>query len=161
MVPVIIETAKQNLESLKFYGKQAYVRAILFRLFLLVITMLPVLFFKRQRKKKDFETTSSKYSLLHKYTGSAAASFGMVMAPFVFINAPHIVIEAIMVTLAITTSHIFLSENPGINKKMFYAVLGILYHTSFFQPHGFRNFIWPDIMGFFDITLYPSLQIIL
>jgi small-conductance mechanosensitive channel len=120
---VFVETAKQNLESLKFYGKQAYVRAIFFRLFLLVITMLPVLFFKRQRKRKDFETTSGKYSLLHKYTGSAAASFGMVMAPFVFINAPHIVIEAIMVTLAITTSHIFLSENPGISKKMFYAVL--------------------------------------
>ncbi len=130
---VILETGKQNLESLKFYGKQAYVRAIIFRLFLLVITLLPVLFFRRQRKKKDFETISGKYTLLHKYTGSAAASFGMVMAPFVFINAPHIVIEAILVTLAITTSHIFLSENPGINKKMFYAVLVSFIILRFFN----------------------------
>jgi small-conductance mechanosensitive channel len=120
---VMVETAKQNLESLKFYGKQAYVRAIIFRLFLLVITMLPILFFKRQRKKEGYDPGNSNYSLLHKYTGSAAASFGMVMAPFVFINAPHIVIEAILVTLAITTSHIFLSENPGINKKVFYSIL--------------------------------------
>lgn len=120
---VMVETAKQNLESLKFYGKQAYVRAIIFRLFLLVITMLPILYFKRQRKKEGYDPGNSNYSLLHKYTGSAAASFGMVMAPFVFINAPHIVIEAILVTLAITTSHIFLSENPGINKKVFYSIL--------------------------------------
>jgi len=120
---VMVETAKQNLESLKFYGKQAYVRAIFFRLFLLVITMLPILFFKRQRKEEGYDPNNSPYSLLHKYTGTASACFGMVMAPFIFINAPHIVIEAILVTLAITTSHIFLSENPGINKKVFYSIL--------------------------------------
>ncbi|MGL6269400.1 MAG: hypothetical protein ACRC2O_15820, partial [Chitinophagaceae bacterium] len=120
---VMVETARQNLQSLKFYGKQAYVRAIIFRLFLLLITMLPILFFKRQRKKEGYDPHNSSYSLLHKYTGTASACFGMVMAPFVFINAPHIVIEAILVTLAITTSHIFLSENPGINKKVFYSIL--------------------------------------
>jgi small-conductance mechanosensitive channel len=130
---VMVETAKQNLESLKFYGKQAYVRAIIFRLFLLVITMLPVLFFKRQRKKEGYDPNNSQYSLLHKYTGSAAASFGMVMAPFVFINAPHIVIEAILITLAITTSHIFLGENPGINKKVFYSLLASFIILRFFN----------------------------
>ena len=120
---VFIETARQNLESLKFYGKQAYIRAILFRIFVLVITMLPIVYFKRQRKKAGYDVNNSNYTLLHKYTGSAAASFGMVMAPFVFINAPHIFIEAILITLAFTTSHIFIKENPGINKKLFYTVL--------------------------------------
>ena len=120
---VFIETARQNLESLKFYGKQAYIRAILFRIFVLVITMLPIVYFKRQRKKADYDVNNSNYTLLHKYTGSAAASFGMVMAPFVFINAPHILIEAILITLAFTTSNIFIKENPGINKKLFYTVL--------------------------------------
>ena len=120
---VIGETVKQNLDSLSFYGKQAYVRAILFRLFVLAITMLPILYFRRQKKKKDFNINNTNYSLLHKYTGTAAASFAMVMAPFIFINAPHVVIEVIFVTLTITTSHIFLKENPSIKKSNYYIVM--------------------------------------
>jgi small-conductance mechanosensitive channel len=130
---VLIETGKQNLESLKLYGKQAYIRAIIFRLFVLVITMLPILYFKRQGKKAGYDPNKTNYSLLHKYTGSAAASFGMVMAPFIFINAPHIIIEAILIMLSITTSHIFLAENPGINKKVFYSILVSFIILRFFN----------------------------
>jgi potassium-dependent mechanosensitive channel len=120
---VILNTFHQSIDSLAFYGKNAYVRAILFRLFILLITMLPVFYFRRQKKEESTDSHDNKYKLLHKYTGAASASFGLVMAPFIFINAPHIFIETILVTLAITTSVIFLKENPGINRTSFYILL--------------------------------------
>ena len=120
---VMAATLHQSLDSLAFYGKNAYLRAILFRLFILLITMLPVFYFKRLKKEGGVTSPNLRYTLVHKYTGAASASFGMVMAPFIFINSPHIFIETILVTLAITTSIIFLKENPAINKKWFYSIL--------------------------------------
>jgi len=120
---VILNTFHQSIDSLAFYGKNAYVRAILFRLFILLITMLPVFYFRRLKKEENIDSYDHKYKLIHKYTGAASASFGLVMAPFVFINAPHIFIETILATLAITTSIIFLKENPGVNRRSFYCLL--------------------------------------
>jgi small-conductance mechanosensitive channel len=122
---VFMKTVRQNLDSLEFYGKNAYIRAILFRLLLLLITMLPIWYFRKNKDRFSKTDANSPYKFVHKYTGASASSFVMVMAPFIFINAPHVFIEAILATLAVTTSIIFIKENPGVGKRNMYALLAI------------------------------------
>jgi small-conductance mechanosensitive channel len=122
---VAIATVKQNIASLTFYAKNAYTRVILFRILLLMITLLPIWYFKKH--KKGLEEKESKnnqsYKFVHKYTGASTSSFVLVMAPFIFVNSPHIFLEFILVTLAITTSMIFIKEQPNINKKYLIIIL--------------------------------------
>jgi small-conductance mechanosensitive channel len=47
------------------------------------------------------------------------------MAPFIFVNSPHIFLEFILMTLAITTTMIFIKEQPNINKKYLFIILGV------------------------------------
>jgi potassium-dependent mechanosensitive channel len=122
---VFMETLKQNLESLKFYAKNAYIRVILFRILLLMITLLPIWYFKKHKKDFDNKDSHESYKFVHKYTGAATSSFVLVMAPFIFINSPHIFTEVILVTLAFTTSLIFLKENPRVDRKYLYAILAV------------------------------------
>jgi potassium-dependent mechanosensitive channel len=121
---VLVETVKQNLDSLKFYAKNAYIRVILFRLLLLLITLLPIWYFKKHRKGLDGKDVNQPYRFVHKYTGASTSSFVLVMAPFIFVNSPHIFLEFILITLAITTSMIFVKEQPNINKKYLFIILG-------------------------------------
>jgi small-conductance mechanosensitive channel len=122
---VFMRTVKQNFGSLEYYIKNAYIRAILFRVLLLLITLLPIWYFRKQKNKSVQADQSSPYKFVHKYTGASTSSFVLVMAPFVFINSPHIFLEAIIVTLAFTTSMIFLKENPGIGKRNMYLLLAV------------------------------------
>lgn len=121
--PVLIETIKQNLDSLKFYAKNAYIRVILFRIMLLLITLLPIWYFRKHKKEFESKDRNENYKFVHKYTGASTSSFVLVMAPFIFVNSPHIFTEVILVTLAFTTSMIFLKENPNIDRKYLYAIL--------------------------------------
>jgi len=122
---VAIATVKQNIASLTFYAKNAYTRVILFRILLLMITLLPIWYFKKH--KKGLEEKESKnnqsYKFVHKYTGGIHQQLVLVMAPFIFVNSPHIFLEFILVTLAITTSMIFIKEQPNINKKYLIIIL--------------------------------------
>ncbi|HEX5668682.1 MAG TPA: mechanosensitive ion channel domain-containing protein, partial [Chitinophagaceae bacterium] len=122
---VLMETVKQNLESLKFYAKNAYIRVILFRILLLLITLLPIWYFRKHKKDFDNKDRNESYKFVHKYTGAATSSFVLVMAPFIFVNSPHIFTEVILVTLAFTTSMIYLKENPNVNRKYLYAILAV------------------------------------
>jgi potassium-dependent mechanosensitive channel len=122
---VFMNTLKQNLESLKFYGKNAYIRVILFRIILLLITLLPIWYFKKHKKEFENDNPNQAYKFVHKYTGASTSSFVLVMAPIIFINSPHIFTEVILVTLSITTTLIFLKEQPNLKKSWFYALLGI------------------------------------
>jgi small-conductance mechanosensitive channel len=122
---VFMETLRQNLESLKFYAKNAYIRVILFRILLLVITLLPIWYFKKHKKEFENKDKNESYKFVHKYTGASTSSFVLVMAPFIFVNSPHIFTEVILVTLVLTTSLIFLKENPKIDRKYLYAILAV------------------------------------
>jgi potassium-dependent mechanosensitive channel len=121
--PVFMNTIRQNLGSLEFYGKNAYIRAILFRVMLLLITLLPIWYFRKNKARFAQPDNNSPYKFVHKYTAASTSSFVMVMAPFIFINAPHIFLEAILAVLAVTTSSIFIRENPGVGRKNMYAIL--------------------------------------
>lgn len=120
---VFMNTLKQNLESLKFYGKNAYIRVILFRIILLLITLLPIWYFKRHKKEFSKDNPDQPYRFVHKYTGASTSSFVLVMAPIIFVNSPHIFTEVILVTLSITTTLIFLKEQPTLKRSWFYALL--------------------------------------
>lgn len=85
-----MNTLKQNLESIKFYGKNAYIRVILFRIILLLITLLPIWYFKKHKKEFEKDNPNQAYKFVHKYTGASTSSFVLVMAPIIFINSPHI-----------------------------------------------------------------------
>jgi potassium-dependent mechanosensitive channel len=124
---VVVETVKQNIASLTFYAKNAYVRVILFRILLLLITLLPIWYFKKHKKGLEQKEHGGKqsYKFVHKYTGASTSSFVLVMAPFIFVNSPHIFLEFILITLAITTSMIFMKEQPNINKKYLIIILGV------------------------------------
>ena len=122
---VFMETLKQNLESLKFYAKNAYIRVILFRILLLVITLLPIWYFKKHKKEFENKDKNESYKFVHKYTGASTSSFVLVMAPFIFVNSPHIFTEVILITLAFTTSMIFLKENPKVDRKHLYAIFAV------------------------------------
>ncbi|HLO80666.1 MAG TPA: mechanosensitive ion channel domain-containing protein [Chitinophagaceae bacterium] len=122
--PVFMETLNQNLDSLKFYAKNAYIRVILFRILVLLITLLPIWYFRKHKKQLENKDRNESYKFVHKYTGAATSSFVLVMAPFIFINSPHIFTEVILATLAFTTCMIFLKENPKVEKKYLYAILG-------------------------------------
>jgi small-conductance mechanosensitive channel len=122
---VFLKTIQKNLGSLEFYGKNAYLRAILFRVILLLITLLPIWYFRKYKDRFGQADKSSPYKFVHKYTVASTSSFVMVMAPFVFINAPHIFLEAIFAILAVTTSSIFIRENPGVGRRNMYAILAI------------------------------------
>jgi small-conductance mechanosensitive channel len=122
---VFMDTLHQNLESLKFYAKNAYIRVILFRILLLLITLLPIWYFKKHKKEFENKDKNESYKFVHKYTGAATSSFVLVMAPFIFVNSPHIFTEVILVTLAFTTTMIFLKENPKVDRKYLYALLAI------------------------------------
>jgi small-conductance mechanosensitive channel len=122
---VLVNTVRQNLASLKYYIKNAYIRAILFRVLLLLITLLPIWYFRKNKQQFNDADYNSPYKFVHKYTGASTSSFVLVMAPFIFINAPHIFLEAIIITLAFTTSLIFLKENPGIGKRNMYLLLAV------------------------------------
>lgn len=122
---VFMNTLKQNLESLKFYGKNAYIRVILFRIILLLITLLPIWYFKKHKKEFAKDNPNQPFKFVHKYTGASTSSFVLVMAPIIFINSPHIFTEVILVTLSITTTMIFLKEQPNLKRSWFYALLGI------------------------------------
>lgn len=122
---VFMNTLKQNLESLKFYGKNAYIRVILFRIILLLITLLPIWYFKKHKKEFANDNPNQAYKFVHKYTGASTSSFVLVMAPIIFVNSPHIFTEVILVTLSITTTLIFLKEQPNLKRSWFYALLGI------------------------------------
>jgi small-conductance mechanosensitive channel len=123
--PVFMRTLSQNLDSLKFYGKNAYIRVILFRIILLLITLLPIWYFKRHKKEFSKDDPGQPYRFVHKYTGASTSSFVLVMAPIIFVNSPHIFTEVILVTLSITTTLIFLKEQPNLKRSWFYALLGI------------------------------------
>ncbi len=120
---VFMNTLKQNLDSLKFYGKNAYIRVILFRIILLLITLLPIWYFKRHKKEFSKDNPDQPYRFVHKYTGASTSSFVLVMAPIIFVNSPHIFTEVILVTLSITTTLIFLKEQPTLKRSWFYALL--------------------------------------
>lgn len=120
---VFMETLNQNLNSLKFYAKNAYIRVILFRILVLLITLLPIWYFRKHKKNIENRDKNDSYKFVHKYTGAATSSFVLVMAPFIFVNSPHIFTEVILVTLAFTTSMIFLKENPNMPRKYLYAIL--------------------------------------
>jgi small-conductance mechanosensitive channel len=122
---VFAETVRQSMASLAFYAKNAYIRAILFRILVMVITLLPVWYFRKNKKRFEDAYENLTYKFVHKYTGASTSSFILVMAPFIFINSPHIFTEVILVTLCITTSVIFLKENPRLDKKLVYALLAI------------------------------------
>ena len=122
---VFLKTLRQNMESLKFYGKNAYIRAILFRVLLLLISMLPIWYFRKLKKEGRFDHAHMRYRYVHKYTGAAASSFMLVMAPYVFVNAPHIFLEAILVTLTFLATIIFVKENPSLSKRRLFLLLGI------------------------------------
>jgi small-conductance mechanosensitive channel len=122
---VFVKTIRQNFASLEYYIKNAYIRAILFRILLLLITLLPIWYFRKHKDKFSKTDPNSPYKFVHKYTGASTSSFVMVMAPFIFINSPHIFLEAILVTLAFTTSMIFIRENPGIGKRNIYLLLAV------------------------------------
>ncbi len=121
--PVFMETIRQNTESLKFYGKNAYIRAILFRVLILLMSLLPIWYFRKLKKEGRFEHANMKYRYVHKYTGAATSSFVMVMAPYVFINAPHIFLEAIFITLTFIATLIFVKENPELGKRRMMVIL--------------------------------------
>jgi|GEM_PF-2554929 len=120
---VFMKTLRVSLDALAFYGKHAYIRAILFRIFILCITLLPVWYFKRINKEKKGPSDTLQHRFLHKHTAKAASTFGLVLAPFIFVNSPMIFTEVILVTLAITTSMIFLAEHPEVNKRAYLSIL--------------------------------------
>jgi small-conductance mechanosensitive channel len=130
---VFMKTLYLNLDSLAFYGKHAYIRAILFRLFILCITLFPIWYFKRIRKEGAGPTTSMKQRFMHKHTAKAASAFGLILAPFVFIDSPLILLEVILITLVISTSLIFLAEHPEINKRAYFMVMGYFILLKFFD----------------------------
>jgi small-conductance mechanosensitive channel len=121
--PVFMETLRQNLDSLKFYGKNAYLRAILFRLLILLISLVPIWYFRKLKKEGRFEHANMKYRYVHKYTGAATSSFVLVLAPYIFINAPHIFLEAIFITLTFIATLIFIKENPELGKRRMLLIL--------------------------------------
>lgn len=121
--PVFMETIRENIDSLKFYGKNAYLRAILFRLLMLLISLLPIWYFRKLKKEGGFEHADMKYRFVHKYTGAATSSFVLVLAPYVFINAPHIFLEAIFITLTFIATLIFIRENPDLGNRRMMLIL--------------------------------------
>lgn len=120
---VFMDTFTQTLASLKFYAENAYLRVILFRILLLVITLLPIWYFKKLKKTNPSIDHAGKFRFVHKYTGAATSSFVLVVAPFIFVNSPHIFTEVILATLAVTTTTIFLKENKELNKWYLISIL--------------------------------------
>ncbi|MRG44441.1 mechanosensitive ion channel [Chitinophaga sp. SYP-B3965] len=105
----------QTLENLRFYAESSLSRIVLFRILIFLLCLVPLRMFK---KKKD-----DRLMFLSKYPSLSSTIMGMVLAPFIFIDAPHAFLEMIFISLTALVGYLTWKEHPYLNKKAFFILI--------------------------------------
>lgn len=114
------KTIEQNFQTLLFFGKHSFIELILFRIFLFLLCMMPVLYYKKHPGQFN-EQSNSMY--LHKYPALASAVMGLVVSPIIFVNPPFAFLDLVLISLTISTSIIYIKENRHLPIKALVFVL--------------------------------------
>lgn len=107
----------QTLENLRFYAESSISRIVLFRILIFLLCLIPLRMFKKKEGKDD------RLMFLHKYPSLASTVMGMVLAPFIFIDAPHSFLELIFISLTALVGYLTWKEHPYLNKKAFIVLI--------------------------------------
>lgn len=114
------KTVTQIFETLEFFGSHSFIGLILFRIFLFLICMVPVRYYKKHAYN-EVENGSSQY--LHKYPALAPAIMGLAIAPLIFINPPFVFLDLLLISLTISTGIIYFKENRHLSLNAFVFIL--------------------------------------
>lgn len=107
----------QTLENLRFYAESSISRIVLFRVLIFLLCLIPLRMFKKKKEKDE------RLMFLHKYPSLSSTIMGMVLAPFIFIDAPHSFLEMIFISLTALVGYLTWKEHPYLNKKAFSVLI--------------------------------------
>lgn len=110
-------TFLQTLENLRFYAESSLSRIVLFRVLIFLLCLVPLRMFKKKKEKDD------RLMFLSKYPSLSSTIMGMVLAPFIFIDAPYAFLEMIFISLTALVGYLTWKEHPYLNKKAFFILI--------------------------------------
>ncbi len=116
----IKNTIIQTYSTLAFFGSHSFIGLIFFRIFLFLLCMIPVRFYKKNSYNEYVHGTSQ---YLHKYPALAPAIMGLVLSPVIFINPPFVFLDFVLISLTVSTSIIYYKENRFISLYAFTFVV--------------------------------------
>jgi len=149
----IRETINQTYESISFFLKHNITQLILYRILLFIIALLPVHYFRKNKKYKLTGIHSQIY--LQKYPTLASVIMGLALAPMIFTHAPYAFFDLIFISLTLCVGILYIKEHDYISKGPFYILLGaffLLILINFFTSPTFAGRI---IYTFSILILIP------
>ncbi len=149
------ETIRRTYESLMFFLEHNVTRLILYRVLLFIIALLPVHYFRKNKKNKLTGIHTQKY--LQKYPTLSSVIMGLAVAPLIFSHAPFAFLDLIFISLTICVSIIYMKEHDYISKTPFYILLGsliLLTLVNFFTSPTFAGRIIYSLSIFLLIPIY-------
>jgi small-conductance mechanosensitive channel len=131
LIQSIQQTSSKSLESLAFFLSHGNVFQVLFRLLLLMLSLVVLYNFYKKNREEFISSKTVKY--LHKYPFHSSLILGMTIIPLFVDHAPYVLLELVFVLLTLVLSALALKKYDFLYNKYFFIVLGYYVLLKFFN----------------------------
>jgi small-conductance mechanosensitive channel len=157
MLQSIIQTFDRSKESVLFFLDHGNIMAVIFRIVILLLIMLPLLIYYR-RGNIDFSNPKpGRY--LNRFPNEVTLLVLLIMAPFMFDHLPFILMDLFSISQTLVIAIIFIRAQDTVHRRSLYFIIAFYFLMKFLNLLVTPTFAGRIIVTFSILIYFPIIRL--